>query len=490
MNISRRKFLQSTGALALMPSGCAHVAPRPKGIVVNDVQSRLNPTRVEKIIAVESLAELQRSIQSAASRGARVSMCGGRHAMGAQQFLTDGLLLDTTRLARVLNFDAAAGTIEVEAGIQWPELLKHLLRAQRGREQMWTFAQKQTGANRFSIGGALGSNIHSRGLTMKPLISNIESFTLVDASGELRHCSRRENRELFTLAIGGYGLFGVIYSVKLRLVPRRKLRRVVEFLSMDDVMPAFVRRIGDGFLYGDFQFAIDPASEDFLRKGIFSCYEPVSLDTPIAPRKKLNTRDWLDLVHAAHVQRGRAFEEYSNYYRTTSGSIYWSDLHQFSGYLDDFHEQLDRRMHAANPATEIITEIYVPRESLVQFMADAREDFRKNNVKIIYGTIRLIERDDESFLAWARDSFACVIFNVHTEHTDPGVQHSAAALRRLVDLAIRYRGSYYLTYHKFASRPQLEACYPQFARFLELKKKFDPEERFQSDWYRHYRKES
>jgi hypothetical protein len=31
------------------------------------------------------------------------------------------------------------------------------------------------------------------------------------------------------------------------------------------------------------------------------------------------------------------------------------------------------------------------------------------------------------------------------------------------------------------------AAYPQFVDFLRLKLKHDPEERFQSDWYRHYR---
>ena len=36
---------------------------------------------------------------------------------------------------------------------------------------------------------------------------------------------------------------------------------------------------------------------------------------------------------------------------------------------------------------------------------------------MIYGTVRLIERDDETFLAWARDRYACVIFNLHVEHT-------------------------------------------------------------------------
>lgn len=33
------------------------------------------------------------------------------------------------------------------------------------------------------------------------------------------------------------------------------------------------------------------------------------------------------------------------------------------------------------------------------------------------GTIRLIERDDETFLAWARQPYACVIFNLHVVHT-------------------------------------------------------------------------
>jgi len=31
------------------------------------------------------------------------------------------------------------------------------------------------------------------------------------------------------------------------------------------------------------------------------------------------------------------------------------------------------------------------------------------------------------------------------------------------------------------------ACYPQFSKFLDLKSKYDPAGRFQSDWYRHYR---
>jgi hypothetical protein len=80
-----------------------------------------------------------------------------------------------------------------------------------------------------------------------------------------------------------------------------------------------------------------------------------------------------------------------------------------------------------------------------------------------------------------------VIFNLHTVHTPEGLKHSADAFRRLIDMAIRRDGSYYLTDHRHARRDQVEACYPQFGEFLRLKKEHDPHLRFQSDWYRHYR---
>ena len=145
-------------------------------------------------------------------------------------------------------------------------------------------------------------------------------------------------------------------------------------------------------------------------------------------------------------------------------------------------------MGAKVKATEMITEIYVPRHALGSFMEDARAELRKHDANMIYGTVRLIEKDDESFLRWARESFACVIFNLHVTHDSKGIENAAAAFRGLIDLGIKFGGSYYLTYHRFATKEQVEACYPQFKEFLELKLKYDPAEMFRSDWYRHYKK--
>ncbi len=117
-------------------------------------------------------------------------------------------------------------------------------------------------------------------------------------------------------------------------------------------------------------------------------------------------------------------------------------------------------------------------------LADVRADCRRHEVEVIYGTIRLIEEDDESFLAWARRPWVCVVFNLHVAHDTPGLAKAKRDFRRLIDRAVRYGGSYYLTYHRWATRRQVEACYPQLPAFLRLKKEYDPDERFCTDWYR------
>ena len=506
--ISRRSFLRAGGTLVALgsPIACQPSAPISEnpsplgaagsplgaagsdGVVVNDIHSQLNPTTVRRIAAPDSLSALQGTVRAARSEGAAVSIAGGRHAMGGQQFGTDTVLLDTSGLSDVLDFDADRGIVEVEAGIQWPQLIDYLSAAQSGSHRRWGIVQKQTGADRLSIGGAVAANVHGRGLVHRPIIQDVESFVLIDADGNARRCSRDENVELFALAVGGYGCFGVIASLRLRLGVRRRLERIVEIVDVGDASALFEERIGDGFLYGDLQYGIANDSDDFLSRGVFACYRPVD-DEPSIPeqQRELSGDDWMRLAALSHADKQQAFEAYSQYYLSTSGQRYWSDTHQLSDYYDNYHELLTQQLGEADKASDPITEIYVPRARLADFMAAARTDFRRHKVNVIYGTIRLIEQDDESFLAWATQPWACIIFNIHTVHTPAGIEHSRQTFRRLIDLALARGGCYYLTYHRYASRQQVQAAYPRFSEFLRLKQQYDPDERFQSDWYRHYR---
>ncbi len=440
-----------------------------------------------RIVQPDSLDGIRAAMRAALKEEKAICISGARHAMGGQQFLMDGLMIDTRRLNRVLGFDPDKGHIEVEAGIQWPQLLQQLMALQKGRERQWTFAQKQTGADKLTIGGCLSANVHGRGLKMPPFIGDVESFRLLNAKGEVLNCSRSDNAELFRLAIGGYGLFGLITSVTLRLIERRKLERVVEVRAVEGLSKAFAERIGEGFMYGDFQYAIDDTSPDFLSRGVFSCYRAVDPATPVPTgQKELHERDWVELLTLAHHAKGEAFRRYAGHYVATNGQVYWADEAQMSVYPEGYHRALDQRVGAQVRATEAITEIYCERDALERFMGEVREYARRDKVDIIYGTVRLIEQDRESFLPWARKPYACVIFNVHVEHTTSGLIKAGDVFRRLIDIGLKHGGSYFPTYNRYALRRQVDACYPQLQEFLKLKLKYDPQKLFQSEWYRHY----
>jgi FAD/FMN-containing dehydrogenase len=482
--LTRREFIRTAALFALAPHA---LSEREKEIWVDDVHSQLNRTRVRELLRPHTRDELVEIVRSASQKSLPISVSGCRHSMGGQQFATDSICIDTRELDRVISFDREHGLLEAEAGIQWPKLIRSYLDAQTDEKKQWGIAQKQTGADTFTLGGSLSSNVHGRGLTMKPLISNIESFTMITAGGKSIRCSRNENSELFRLAIGGYGLFGLVQSVTLQLVPRQKLRRIVEVIGAKDLPKRFEERIAQKFLYGDFQFSVDEKSPDFLQRGVFSCYEPISADEPIGAKKELRDDDWLDLLRLAYTDREKAFKRYSDYYLSTNGQTYWSDTNQLSAYLPNYAQKI-RDQIGGDESSLIITEIYVPRPDLPDFLAQAAELLRSNRTTVIYGTVRLIEKDDESFLAWARQSYACTIFNLLTLHSPSGIEASARSFRGLIDLAIARGGSYYLTYHKFAKPEQVLACYPQFKEFLDLKRKYDPAGCFQSDWYRYCRK--
>ena len=119
-------------------------------------------------------------------------------------------------------------------------------------------------------------------------------------------------------------------------------------------------------------------------------------------------------------------------------------------------------------------------------MADVRRDFVKHQVDMTYGTIRFVEQDSESFLPWATECSVCIVCNLHVTHTAEGINKARDDFRRIIERVIEHGGRFFLTYHRWATRDQVETCYPKFPAFLKKKLEYDPLLRFQSDWYRHY----
>ena len=72
------------------------------------------------------------------------------------------------------------------------------------------------------------------------------------------------------------------------------------------------------------------------------------------------------------------------------------------------------RATARQQAAALSTEMWGGRDNLQQFMQEASADFRRDGIDVIYGAVRLIEQDRETFLAWARKSLPPAIMTPHS----------------------------------------------------------------------------
>ncbi|MBW3599080.1 MAG: FAD-binding protein, partial [Planctomycetes bacterium] len=93
--------------------------------------------------------------------------------------------------------------------------------------------------NSFSVGGSISVNCHGWQYDRPPIASTVESFRLMKADGTIVRCSRTENPELFSLALGGYGLFGIILDVELRVTDNKRYRLEQRIVPVDQSLAAF-----------------------------------------------------------------------------------------------------------------------------------------------------------------------------------------------------------------------------------------------------------
>jgi len=210
---------------------------------VEDI-SRLNSTRVRAIERLPGDEEaaidiLRRLLREAREQHVSVSVAGARHSMGGHTFTSDGIVVDMLAL-RAMALDQERQLLHVQAGAKWEDVIPFL-----GAHGLSVSVMQSDSP--FTIGGSLSVNCHGWQNNRPPIASTVESFRLLVADGRIVRCSRTENPELFSAALGGYGLFGFILDAELRVVPdaryriERKLVRSGDYLDALDAAVSQVR---------------------------------------------------------------------------------------------------------------------------------------------------------------------------------------------------------------------------------------------------------
>ena len=120
-------------------------------------------------------------------------------------------VVNTLRYDKILAFDEDHGIITCQSGVLLSDLLQIIV--PRG----W-FLPVTPGTKFITVGGAVASDVHGKNHHVDGSFSNhVQTLKVLTGTGETILCSRAEYADLFAATCGGMGLTGVILEVEFRL---------------------------------------------------------------------------------------------------------------------------------------------------------------------------------------------------------------------------------------------------------------------------------
>ena len=153
-----------------------------------------------------------REIENSSLSSNNLITMGSAYSYAAASFKKNSLSLSFEKFNRVTDFNKVKKTIKVEAGIKIFDFLNFTL-----EHSLWI--PQIPGYPFISIGGAVAANAHGKSCSFHGSIRNlIKKITLFHRDHGWLNLSEDENKEIFDLTIGGYGLTGTIIDVTFDLI--------------------------------------------------------------------------------------------------------------------------------------------------------------------------------------------------------------------------------------------------------------------------------
>lgn len=443
-----------------------------------DDASRLNRTRIAEVFSLSGLQDnpeeqLRVCFQHAHARKLPLSIAGTRHTMGGQTFTPNGIILDMLGFHE-MQLDEQSNVLRVQAGAQWSNVLPYL------HERGYSINVMQSNSS-FSIGGSLSANCHGWQPMSPPISSTVIAFRLLLADGTLVRCSREEHTELFSLVLGGYGLFGVLIDAELS-VTANECYRARRWLVPSAEYPAFYteKTKGDahiGLAYG--RLNVEP--NHFLREILFNTFSVIPHHS-LSPLSKPGLAGIRRLVF-----RGSVGSAYGKTLRWNLEKRF-SQLPLGSGSTRNqlLNEGVEVFQNRSATSTDILQEYFVPTAQLEPFLAQVRTIIPAHQADLLNVTIRFVAPDQESFLRYADQAMFALVMLFNQPRTPQADQQMAVMTRELIETALAVGGRYYLPYRLHATIEQFYRAYPQARQFFKLKRLYDPDDLFQNELYRKY----
>jgi FAD/FMN-containing dehydrogenase len=145
----------------------------------------------------------------------------GGHTLPSTTVSSTNYVCDLKYMHRV-EYDETSEEVLAEAGATWTHVINKLNEYGRSPVVMQSYCT-------FSVAGTVSVNAH--GITSDDVMcKSVLKIEYIDFNGIKQECSRETNAELFSLIIGGYGLFGIMTRLRLKTVSN--VKTMLEYIRL------------------------------------------------------------------------------------------------------------------------------------------------------------------------------------------------------------------------------------------------------------------
>ena len=448
----------------------------PKGFT-NDA-SQLNLTKIDTIIPVPNdkkgiEIQLKKVLKYAKENNLKISIAGAKHSMGGHTIYPNGIVLNMLSYKQ-MELDDSKNILTIGSGALWEDALKYLDKYGKSIAIMQAFSS-------FSIGGSISVNGHGWQKDVPPISASVVSFTLMKDNGEIVNCSREENQELFKLVIGGYGLFGIVLDVKLKIVENESLQFKYIRLSSDNYINYYKKFISENpninLVFGRLRIS----NKHFLEEATLNFFEKVAGTIPVMQNKKSTEAQRL-------VFRGSVNSEYGKRLRwdleTGMNKVSKNEIYSRNELLNDHVSLIENKDRSS---TDLLQEYFIPERNFNQFITDMKPILRNSKIDLLNITIRGVHQDNDSYLSYARENVFGFVLLFNQKKTDKQETEMKKLTNQLLEVALKNEGTFYLPYRLHINKEKMRKPYPNAEKFFQLKLKYDPSELFNNRFYEYYK---
>lgn len=477
-NLTRRSLLLAAGAAGgwmasdlfrarlPVPDGAASLVPRTGAGFLNDA-SGLSATPIHRHVTLDQdpgdalIAAVRAEMKAAADDGRAFNIGAARHSMGGQAIPRDGVAMTFDN--GFIEADTAAMTYRAHAGARWSQVIAAL-------DPLGFSPKVMQSNNDFGTAATFSVNAHGWPVPFGPMGSTVRSLRMILPRGDLITASRTENRELFNLAMGGYGLIGAIIDLEIEMVPNTRLVPSFEVLPAEAFSDAFRAAVDDPAVtmaYG----RLNVERETFFRHALLVTYREDADQTDLPPA---SGSGWMAHL-ASRVYRGQLGNEALKSFRwwneTWLGPKLGSGSVTRNSLINEPVVTLDDR----NPGrTDILHEYFVDFDRFGDFLTACREVIPDSYQEFLNVTLRYVAPDPDSVLAFAPTPRIAAVMSFSQELTARAEDDMMRMTQLLIDRITDIGGAYYLPYRPHARLDQLGAAYPRAPEFARAKRLLDP----------------